>query len=218
MPIQQLFFLAVIAMVALATLRLVRVHFGRAPLPEGRGRPLFLFAFVVVPPVALGALTQPQAPAGQLAGLALLPIYVAIVAGLAILMSIVALFVGQVSHRRSGRLVRLALVGREGDPDDVRAEPPVTAKLAESVVVVDKAYAVFPRGPEFPVQIDRAGFRVDWDALDGATSTLESQIADDHRLGLGVASAAMATAKDARSRLNTLQRLAVDSGQAWAAT
>jgi hypothetical protein len=53
--------------------------------------------------------------------------------------------------------------------------------------------------------------------LDGATRSLEGRIADDHRLGLAVARATTATASDARSRLDTLRRLAVDQGQAWAA-
>ena len=39
----------------------------------------------------------------------------------------------------------------------------------------------------------------------------------DHRLGLAVTSTVEATAVDARSRLDTLRRLAVDHGQAWAA-
>jgi hypothetical protein len=75
---------------------------------------------------------------------------------------------------------------------------------------------VFPRGAAFPAQIARAGFRDDWDVLDGATRTLEGRIAADHRLGLAVGSGATATARDARSRLDTLRRLAGDQGQAWA--
>ena len=48
----------------------------------------------------------------------------------------------------------------------------------------------FPRGLAFPGQVDRADFREAWDALDGATRTLEGDIADDRRLGLGIATAA----------------------------
>jgi hypothetical protein len=218
MPVQLLIVLAVAVMAGLATLRLVRVHLGRTPLPEGRGRRVFLLAFALMPPIVLGALTQPAAAGGQLSGLSSLPIYVVILATLMILMRIVALIVGLVAHGRSAPLLRLALTGSEGDPVGVRSDPPVTAKLAEDIVVVDKANAVFPRGREFPAQIDRAGFRADWGALDSATRTLEGRIADDHRLGRGVASVATATAMDARGRLDTLRRLAVDQGQAWAAS
>ena len=204
MPMPQLIVLGIVAMAGLATLRVVRFRRGRTPLPDGRGRRLFLLAFVVVPPIALG-------------GIGALPMYVAIIAVLAILMWMAALLVGRVATGRSGRLVQVALGGPEGDPYRVRADPAVTAQLAESVRVVDRANSAFPRGPAFPAQVSRAGFRDDWDVLDGATRSLEGRIADDHRLGLAVASAATATAGDARSRLDTLRRLAVDQGQAWAA-
>ena len=92
----------------------------------------------------------------------------------------------------------------------------MTANLAASVTAVNAANAVFPRGPQFAAQIDRAGFRDDWEALDGATRTLEAQVADDRRLGLGVADAANATVWDARTRLETLRQLAMAQGQTWA--
>jgi hypothetical protein len=98
----------------------------------------------------------------------------------------------------------------------VPRNPPLTSRLAESVTSVDRANQAFPRGVAFPAEIDRAGFRGDWDALNGATQALEGQIAEDRQLGVGVASAATAAAEDARSRLNTLQRLAGHSGQSWA--
>ena len=217
MPLQPLLILATVAMAGLAILRVVRVNRGLTPLPDGRGRRLFLLAFLVLPPIVLGFLTQPAPPANQLWGFGAVPAYIAIIAGLAILMWIGGLVVGMVAHGRSGLMVRVALTGYEVDPHDERADPPVTATLAESVVVVDRANAAFPRGPGFPSQVARQGFRDDWDELDGATQTLEKQIADDRRLGLSVASAATATASDARSRLNMLRHLAVDDGQAWAA-
>jgi hypothetical protein len=217
MPPLQLIALAVVAMVGLAILRLVRVRLGRTPLPEV-GRRIFLLAFVVVPPIALGVLTTPAGAAGQLPWLAYLPIYVAIVAAFALVMWMVALIVGQLTHGRWGNLIRLALSGSADDPDDVRIDPRVTTRLAESIVGVGKANKVFPRGREFPSQIARAGFRDDWDLLDRATETLESRIADDIGHGLAVASAATATAKDARSRLDTLRGLSVDTGAAWAAS
>lgn len=214
MPVAQLMAMAILAMAALATLRVVRVHLARrTPLPEGRGGYLFLAAFIVVPPIALSALAQPSA--GILGGIGSLPAYVGIVAVLAILMWLVARILGQVIYTRPSRLVRLALVGNEGDAP-ARADPPLSAALAESVQLVDRANAAFPRGPGFPSQIDRPGFRSDWDALDGATRALEGRIAEDRRLGLGVAPAATFVADDARSRLSTLHGLAAEKGQAWA--
>ena len=76
---------------------------GRTPLPEGRGRRLFLLAFVVVPPIALG-------------GISALPTYVAIIAALAILMWIAAMLVGQVAHGDRAAWSR----SRSGDPSPTR--------------------------------------------------------------------------------------------------
>jgi hypothetical protein len=217
MPLLQLLVLAIVAMVCLATLRLVRVHFGRSPLPDGRGRRFFLLGFVVVPPLVLGALTQSAPTTSKLGAIPSLPAYIGIVGALVFLMWIAALIIGLVTSGRSGQLARLALAGSQNDPYDDQIDPPVTATLAASVVVVNRFNAMFPRGREFPRQVARTGFQEDWDALDGATRTLEGGIADDHRLGLVVASSATATATDARSRLDTLRRLAGDHGQAWAA-
>jgi hypothetical protein len=146
------------------------------------------------------------------------PVYIGILLALVIVMWLAAVLVQLVARGRIRPLLLVALVGSEGDPEDVPYDPPVTAKLAESVALVDRANAVFPRGHEFPLQVGRAGFRFAWDALDTATGTLEGRIADDHRIGLAVASGAAATAVDARSRLDTLRRLAVDGGQVWATT
>jgi len=199
----QLLIIAVVAMAGLVTLRLVRVRLGRAPHPEVRGSRFLIFGLMVAPLVALGAVSS-------------VPVYVAILIGLTVLMWVAAIVVQLVARGRIRPLLLLALVGSEGDPEDVPFDPPVTAALAESVAQVDRANAVFPRGHEFPLQIGRSGFRFAWDALDTATGTLEGKIADDHRIGLAVASSAAATAVDARSRLDTLRRLAVDGGQAWA--
>jgi len=199
----QLLLLAVAAMTGLATVRLVRVHLGRMPLPEVRGMRLIVLAALLAPLIALGAFSS-------------LPVYLALLAALVILMWVAAVVVQLVARGRIRPLLLVALVGSEGDPEDVPYDPPVTARLAESVALVDRANAVFPRGHDFPLQIDREGFRSAWDALDTATGTLEGQIADDHRIGLAVAYAAVATADDARSRLDTLRRLATDRGQVWA--
>lgn len=214
MSLAQLFLIAAASMVVLALSRLVRVHLGRAPHPEGKAMFPFVLAFLVLPPIALGALIQPAGTSSQ-AWVTRVPLYAIIVAGLGILMWIAAQVVRLVTTGRSRQLLVLALVGSDDDPEGVPLDPPVTAKLAESVQFVDRTNAKFPRGTDFPAQIDREGFRVDWDALDAATATLEDRMAADYRLGLGVASAAAATARDARSRLDTLRRLAVGHGQAW---
>ena len=203
MPMSQLILLGIVAMAGLATLRVVRFRRGLTPLPDIRGKRLLLLAFVVVPPVVFG-------------GLGALPMYVAIIAGLAIAMWIAAQVVGSVTNGRAGRLLQVALAGHEEDKYAVRADAAVTADLAESVRIVDRANAAFPRGAEFPAQVSRAGFQDDWDRLDGATRSLEDRIAVDRKRGLAVYSGATRVADDARSRLDTLRRLAGDQGQAWA--
>ena len=204
MPMSQLVLLGIVAMAGLATLRVVRFRRGLTPLPEIRGKRRLLLAFVVVPPVVFG-------------GIGALPMYVAIIAGLAIAMWIAAQVVGMVANGRTARLLQVALAGHEEDKYAVRADAAVTADLAESVRIVDRANAAFPRGPAFPAEISRAGFQDDWDHLDGATRSLEDRIAVDRQLGLAVSSGATRAADDARSRLDTLRRLAGDQGQAWAA-
>jgi hypothetical protein len=83
------------------------------------------------------------------------------------------------------------------------------------MAVVDRTNAVSP-GPEFPAQVDCADFDSAWEALDVATTTLERRIADDLRLGLGVACAATTTAADARGRLDTLRSISLSRGLAAA--
>jgi hypothetical protein len=209
-----LFLLAVVAMFGLAMLRLVRVRMGRTPLPEGKARPVFLIAFLVVPPVALKALLEPiSGPA--IGVITWVPMYGLLLALLLVLMTIAAMIVERVVHGRSRRPLMLALAGSEGDPEDIPFDPPLTAKLAEHISLVDRRNAAFPRGRAFPAQVDRADFHEAWDALDDATRSLEGGIAADRRLGLGIATAASATALDARGRLDTLVRLA-DDGHAAA--
>lgn len=217
MPILQLFILALVAMACLAAIRVVRVRSGRTPLPDGLRWLVCMAGFGLGPPLLVGAVARPT-DAGWFLGITFLPIYVAMFLALGILMSGAAAIVGEVAHGRVARLVRLALAGTEVDPDHRRADVPLTKPLAESVAGVDLANGVFPRGPEFPKQVDLPGFRGRWDDLHGATVSLEERIADDTRLGLGVANVANATADDARSRLNMLRRIAGDHGQAWATT
>jgi hypothetical protein len=213
----QLFVVAIVAMVGLATLRVVRVRLGRTPLPAGRGRRLFLLGFVVVPPIAVALLTQPSTDTSTVGAVTTLPIYILLLAAVVLLMAILALIVGRLTHSPAGRLARLALTGVEDDPDYMPSNPPLTARLEEILAAVKTANAAFPRGVDFPKQIDRTDFRADWDALDGATRMLEGQIADDLRNLRGVAAVATDRAEDARGRLDTLRSLAVDGGQAWAA-
>ena len=208
----QLLALAIAAMTGLGLLRLVRVHFNREPLPERRL--LFVLGFVLLPPIALGALVQAQE--GKLPGAALVLLYAVTLAGLATLMWLAAMIIRRVPASRPRTVLLIALVGGEGDPTAAQLDPPVTPRLATSIAAVDTANAVFPRGLDFPTQIDREGFRGAWDALDTSTATLEGQIAEYEERGLAVASGASATAEDARGRLNTLRQLTIDAGRAWA--
>jgi hypothetical protein len=210
-----LFLTAVVAMIGLSILRLVRVRMGRTPLPEGKARAVFIIAFLVVPPVVLKALLQPSSgPA--LGVLTWVPLYGLVLAFLLVLMTIAAMVVERVVHGRRRRPLMLALVGNEGDPEDMPFDPPLTTRLTECMALVDRHNAMFPRGLAFPGQVDRADFHEVWDALDDATRSLEGGIAADRHLGLGIATAASATALDARGRLDTLLRLANDGrAAAW---
>jgi hypothetical protein len=214
MPLPQPLILAVAAMIGLAVLRVIRTRLGREPHPDGKARFPFILAFLLVPPVVLGALFQ--SGGGQFGGMSWLPLYVAGVAALAILMSIAAMIVRVVVPVRLRPLLLMALNGSKDTPAK-RVDPPLTARLTASRTLVDAANAVFPSGASFPTHIERADFRRSWDSLDDATRVLETQIAEDETLGIGAASAATATADNARSRLETLRRLAAESGQAWAA-
>jgi hypothetical protein len=205
--------LAIAAMISLAILRLIRVHLGREPHPDGKGRLPFFLAFLIAPPIVFGALLQ--SGTGPLSGVAWLPLYVASVVVLGILMSIAAIVVRLIAPRRVRPPLLMALNASEDKPG-VEIDPPLTPRLADSRTLVDAANAVFPRGVDFPTQIDRAGFRRSWDWLDAATRKLEGLILEDQTLGKGVASAARDTAEDARGRLEMLRRLAAEGGQAWA--
>ncbi|HEV8280520.1 MAG TPA: hypothetical protein VGQ02_01570 [Candidatus Limnocylindrales bacterium] len=213
MPLPQPVLLAIAAMISLAMLRLIRVHFGREPHPDGKARLPFILAFLIAPPVVLGTLVE--SGTGQVGGISWLPLYVVSVVVLGVLMWIASMIVRVITPRRFRPLLLMALSAGEDKPG-VAIDPPLTARLAESQGLVDTANAVFPGGVDFPTQVDRAGFRQGWDALDAATRTLESRIAEDEALGKGVASAVIATAENARGRLETLRGLAADGGQAWA--
>lgn len=215
MSLLQLFLVAFIAMTGLAVARSARDRVGRTPFPEGNGRRLLIVAFLVVPPIALSQLLYPGA--GAMSAVASVPSYVFALVIIAMVMSVIVMIVGFALPRRSHRNLRIALMGNEGNVDDLARDPRMTEQLAENVALVDRTNAVFPRGPDFAAQVDRPGFRAAWEALAAATVTLEGHIADDHRRRQPVADEALSTAADARSRLNTLRRLAATRGQAWAA-
>jgi hypothetical protein len=214
MSLQQLLIVAVASMVVLAVVRVLRVRAGRTPHPDGVAKIVFVTAFVLGPPIVLGALLPATSDSYPL--LVTVPAYALLLGVLWLLMGGLSMLFSHLRQGRTRRLLVLALAGSEGDPYEVAADLPVTAIQAESVAVVDRTNAVFPRGGEFPHQIDRPGFRAAWDSLDAATRTLEGVIAGDARRGLVVPSTVRATAIDARSRLDTLRVLALDAGQVWA--
>lgn len=217
MSLQQQLLLAGVATLALVALRLGRVRGGRTPFPAGHGRRLLIVAFLIVPPLALDWLIDPAARTSPLLAVPAVPPYLVILAALTLLMAVVVRIDQLVLPGRPHRLLRVALLGSEPDPADMTFDPPLRGELAQTVTRVEHSNAVFPRGAAFPTQIDRADFHEAWDTLDADTAALERRIADDHRLGLPVASAATAVAWDARNRLETLRHLALDHGQAWAA-
>jgi hypothetical protein len=212
----QLLILALAAMAVVVASRLIRVRLGRSPKLEGPSRLLFILGLLLVPPIALGALTQPSGEPSTLGAFAMVPLYVVTMVGLGMAMWVAALVVSVALGGRPRRLLLLALVGRHGNPDDIPRNPPLTAVLVESLAKVAATNRAFARGTAFPDEVVRPGFRGDWDALEAATRTLEGQIRADVQNGLGVGSPATAAAEDARSRLNMLRRLAVEGGQAWA--
>ena len=65
-------------------------------------------------------------------------------------MWIAAQVVGVVATGRTARLLQVALAGHEEDKYAVRPDAAVTAELAESVRIVDRANAAFPRGRGVP--------------------------------------------------------------------
>ncbi len=160
---------------------------------------------------------QPPPGGAPLGGIFWVPVYALVLGLLKVLMVLAAALVEGVAKGRTRQLLLIALLGNEGDVDRLAFNPPVTARLAESMARVDRTNAAFPRGVEFPTQVDRSDFASAWDALDGATRSLEEQIAGDRKLGLGVASDATATANDARARLLVLRGIADTRGLAASA-
>jgi hypothetical protein len=119
MPLQQLFILAVAAMVGLAILRVARVTWV-ARHPEGRGRRLFQLGFLIAPPIALGALVQSTTGWSPALRSRFVPFYGLIPGGLAILMGLLAVAVRRVAPARSRRAL-LALIGSEASTTTSRS-------------------------------------------------------------------------------------------------
>ena len=169
-----------------------------------------------MPPLALEIATNPQGQAGQLHWIESVLVYVGGLLIGTLAMAIVGLVVFWIARGRTRQTLLIALVGHDGGPGEVSFDPKMTPRLSECVALVDRRNAVFPRGSDFPMQVGRTGFRDDWDALDDATQALEDEIDTESKLGQGVSYLASSTAKDARERLESLRRIAVDDGRAWA--
>ena len=205
-----LFLIAVVAMTGLAILRLVRVHRGHTPLPEGKSRTAFLIAFLVVPPVVLKAVLLPTPSGSPIGWFLWVPLYAVILGLLVVAMTIAAMIVERTVNGRWRRPLMLALVGSEGDPEDIPFDPPVTTGWPSAWRWSTGPTRRFPAASRSRARSSAPTSDEAWGALDGATSSLEGSIADDRRLGLGIATAASATALDARGRLDTLLGLAND--------
>jgi len=215
MSFQLLLLLAAIAaFVGLAGLRIFRVRTHR-DAPGGLWRIGFVAAFLLVPPVVLYVVAAPKSGPGTGDLLGAVALYVLVSALLWLLTWIAALLAARFAPIERRPMLLLALVGRDTS-SLVAFDPPMTGALSSDVQRVEELNAAFPRGPAFIGQASLPGFRSTWDALDSATSALEGDIAEQRRLGLGVAERAIATASDARGRLDSLRRDAVAMGQAWA--
>src|SRR5687767_13200994 len=101
MPFPQLFVLAIASVAMLAVVRLARVRLGRSPLPDGRAKWLFRVAFVLIPPIALGALFQTTTSSGPLRGIAWVPVYAMMVVAILSAMWIAAVIVQLIVRGRA---------------------------------------------------------------------------------------------------------------------
>lgn len=217
MTLQQLLVLTAAAMLAvLAVTRVVRVRRGLSPHPAGKARVPFVLAFLFLPPVVVEVVVlRPATSAEQLHIIESVLVYLGALVLFAIAMALAGLVARLIAPVRMRRILFVALVGSEADPYDLPLIPKLSTRLAKRIGAVERANAAFPRGPSFPDEIDRSGFREDWDALDSATTSLEDGIAEDLKLGVPVPYVAIDTARDARSRLDSLRRLALDEGRPW---
>ena len=205
---------AVVMLLALAMFRVLRVRAQRDP-PDGWRRAGLIAAVLVVPPLALQVVAAPESGPGAVDGLGAIALYSIALVGLWLLVWIAAPLLVRVVPTQHREMVLLALTGRDRSAF-VPFDPPMSAALSAEVEQVESLNAGFPRGVAFMGQASLPGFRGTWEALDAATTGLEARIDGLRRLRLGVAEHALATAADARGRLDALRRDAAEHGQAWA--
>jgi hypothetical protein len=209
-----LIFAAVAAFAALAAFRVLRVRAHRDPVDGSRriaGAALLLLA----PPLVLQLLFAPVSGTGRVDGIGAVLISVVAFAAVWLVMQLASLVVARLAPPKNRPVLLLAMTGRDTS-NVVPFDPPMTAALADDVAAVDRLNGMFPRGRAFMDQSALPGFRATWDALDEATRTLEADIGDQRRLGLGISEHALETASDARGRLDALRSASGNSGQAWA--
>ena len=210
-----LLLLALASMGVLAWFRLRRMRTHGEPI-EGWRRIAFVLLFVLVPPVLLQVQFAPKTGPGAVDVVGAVVLYVLIVVALAALGFVAAQLIARFAPVESRPKLLMALIGRDTS-GIVPFDPPMTPRLAADVERVTALNATFPRGITFLGQIPLPGFRSSWDALDEATQRLESDIEEQRRLGLRISEQALATANDARGRLDTLHREAANAGL-WSTT
>ena len=203
----------IVAFAGLAGLRIFRVRTHRDS-PAGWQRAGFVVAFLLAPPIVLYVLAAPKSGPGAVDLVGTVVLYLLVVLLVWLLTLIAALVVARFAPIERRQMLLLALMGRDTS-GIVAFDPPMTDALGADVERVDALNAAFPRGPAFMGQASLPGFRPTWEALDAATRALEGDIAEQRRLGLGVAQRAIDAANDARGRLDTLRRDAVAIGLAW---
>jgi hypothetical protein len=200
---------AIVAFVILAAIRLDRVRSHRETFTGGQ-QALFVAAFLLAPPIVLQTLLSPKGIDAASATI----LYIGVVLVIWILEAVAGLLVARFAPEHRRQMLLMALIGRDTS-GFVPFDPPLTEQLAADVKAVERANAAFSRGTGFLAETHRAGFAADWQALDEATHALESGIAEQRRLRLGVSEQAIDVAADARGRLDTLRREAgplVDGG------
>ena len=205
---------ALLAFIGLAALRIVRVHYHREG-PSGWWKVAFVVGYLLVPPLVLQAIAAPKSGAVAVDPINAVLLYIPAVVTIWLLAQAAAFVVARVAPIKWRPILLLALIGRDSS-GMIAFDPPMTPALAADVERVDALNAAFPRGSAFIGQVSTPGFRTSWDALDSATLALEGDIAEQRRLRLGVSERAIDTANDARGRLDTLKRVAVEGGLVWA--
>lgn len=205
---------AAAAFAGVALFRVYRVRTHRDP-PSGWLRIVSVAVLLLVPPLVLQVLVAPASGAGRVDAVGAVLLYVVTFAVIWLLMLLGSLLVARLAPRQHRQVLLLAMTGRDTS-GNVPFDPPMSAGLTDQVAQVDRLNGMFPRGRAFMDQSTLPGFRSTWDALDDATRTLEGEIDEQRRLGLGVSEHAAETATDARGRLDALREASTNSGVAWA--